>query len=276
MLVPMNLHSRTEFQAIAERGSILRCLVGSGVHGTAVEGQDDRDEMGICIEPPEYVIGLRRFEQFIFRTQPEGARSGAGDLDLIVYSLRKWMGLALSGNPTVLLPLFVPEEHLVACTDLGRELRERSSMIVSRQAGHRFLGYLRAQRDQLLGVRGGRHTNRPELVETYGFDTKFAMHMVRLGVQGVELLETGRISLPIREPWLAWLRDLRQGRHSQQEALQAAADLEASIEGLISSSGLPEEPRRDEADRWLVYAYRSVWNAASDQETPRAGGTLES
>jgi hypothetical protein len=84
----VNPHSSPTFATIAERGTILRCLVGSGVHGTAVEGQDDRDEMGICIEPPEYVIGLRSFEQYIFRTQPEGARSGHGDLDLIVYSLR--------------------------------------------------------------------------------------------------------------------------------------------------------------------------------------------
>lgn len=155
------------------------------------------------------------FEQYIYRTQPEGVRSGPGDLDLTVYSLRKWLRLALAGNPTILLPLFAPPEHLVAITPPGDELRERSRMIVSRRAGHRFLGYLRAQRERLLGLRGSRHTNRPELVEVYGFDTKFAMHMVRLGVQGVELLETGRISLPLREPWLSWLRDLRQGGHGK-------------------------------------------------------------
>lgn len=62
----MNPHSTPEFAAIAEESTILRCLVGSTVHGTAVEGQDDRDEMGICIEPPEYVIGLKPFEQYIF------------------------------------------------------------------------------------------------------------------------------------------------------------------------------------------------------------------
>ncbi len=37
---------------------ILRVQVGSGVHGTAVAGQDDRDEMGVCLEPPEFVTGL--------------------------------------------------------------------------------------------------------------------------------------------------------------------------------------------------------------------------
>ncbi len=240
----MNPHSASEFQEIADRYTILRCLVGSGLHGTAVDG-DDRDEMGICIEPPEYLVGLRRFEQYIFRTQPEGSRSGAGDLDLVVYSLRKWMSLAVSGNPTVLLPLFVPEEHLVAITGVGEDLRARSGMIISRRAGKRFLGYLRSQRDSLLGKRAGRHTNRPELEEQYGFDTKFAMHMVRLGVQGVELMETGRISLPVPEPWLGWLRDLRQGRHSRDEALEAATELEARIETLVETSPPPERGGRE-------------------------------
>ena len=134
-----NPHSIDEFSLIAERGTVLQCQVGSGVHGTAIEGQDDRDEMGICIEPPDYVIGLKRFEQYIFRTQPEGARSGPGDLDLIVYSLRKWLRLALDGNPTVLLPLFVPDDEIVAIDEIGVELREHPERIVSRVAGERFL-----------------------------------------------------------------------------------------------------------------------------------------
>jgi hypothetical protein len=43
----------------------------------------------------------------------------------------------------------------------------------------------------------GRDVTRPELVEKHGYDTKFAAHMVRLGYQGVELLETGRFTLPL-------------------------------------------------------------------------------
>jgi uncharacterized protein len=254
-----NPHSGEEERRIGLDGEILRCLVGSGVHGTAVDGQDDRDEMGICIEPPEYVIGLRRFEQYIYRDQPEGVRSGPGDLDLTIYSLRKWTRLALSGNPTVLLPLFVPEEHVLVRTELGEELRRLAPAIVSRQAGGRFLGYLRAQRDSMLGLRGGRHTNRPELVELYGFDTKYAMHMVRLGVQGVELLREGRISLPLAEPWLSWCRALRRGERSKQEALEAAADLERQLVELRETSPLPQWPDRAAVDAWLVDAHQRAW-----------------
>ncbi|SFW61375.1 nucleotidyltransferase domain-containing protein [Amycolatopsis australiensis] len=254
-------HDTPEFAAIAEGGTILRCQVGSGLHGTAVDGQDDRDEMGLCVEPAEYVTGLRPFEQYIFRTQPEGVRSGPGDLDLIVYSLRKWMRLALTGNPTILLPLFVPDAEIVRITGLGHDLRANADRIVSRAAGLRFAGYLRTQRRRML--EGTLKVNRPELIEKYGFDTKYAMHMVRLGVQGVELLETGRMTLPIAEPWLSWLRDLRRGKHSQEEAIAAAAELEDRLDRLVrGESPVPEQPDRDWANRWLVHAYQSAWQAA--------------
>jgi uncharacterized protein len=74
------------------------------------------------------------------------------------------------------------------------------------------------------------------------------MHMVGLGVHGVELLQTGRISLPIAEPRLTWLRDLRQGRHTKNEALEAALDLERQILVLIRTSPLPEGPDDDVVD----------------------------
>lgn len=129
-------HASEEARDLAERGLILRTQVGSGVHGTAIDGQDDRDEMGICLEPPEYVTGLSGvprgidsvgstipFEQYERHTVWDEAgglanRSGAGDLDVIVYSARKWCRLALSGNPTVLLVLFVPDEEVVFRTML--------------------------------------------------------------------------------------------------------------------------------------------------------------
>ncbi|MFB9968266.1 nucleotidyltransferase domain-containing protein [Sinosporangium siamense] len=253
-------HGTAEYAEIAERHTILRCQVGSGVHGTAIAGTDDRDEMGICVEPARYVVGLRKFEQYVFRTQPEGVRSGPGDLDLTVYGLRKWMALALGGNPTVLLPLFVPDDEIVVTTGLGQALREEvPEFVLSRLTGHHFLGYLRSQRDRLVYPERGKATNRPELIDVYGFDVKFAGHMVRLGLQGVELLETGKITLPMPEPWRTWIVDLRQGRHSKDEALAVADDMEARLTRLIETSHLPPRPDAERADRWLVDAYSAVW-----------------
>jgi uncharacterized protein len=258
-------HATEENRRIAEAGTILRCQVGSGVHGTSISGTDDRDEMGICLEPPDYVIGLRQFEQYEWHSaweRPGGLanRSGPGDLDITVYSARKWMRLALNGNPSVLLPLFVPEAEIVAVTPLGRELRDLAPVIVSRQAGHRFAGYLEAQRRGLLSHDGkGRDVTRPELIEQFGWDTKYGAHMVRLGYQGVELLETGRITLPMPQAQRDLVKDIRRGRHTMQEALDMAAGLEARLRALTGESPLREEPDRDAANAWLVGAYERAW-----------------
>jgi hypothetical protein len=45
---------------IVERGTILRATVGSTVHSLHHGGQDDRDEMAVFVEPPEYLLGLAR------------------------------------------------------------------------------------------------------------------------------------------------------------------------------------------------------------------------
>lgn len=258
-MVPLTSNSPDQW--IAENGMMLRVLVGSGVHGTAIDGQDDRDEMGICVEPPHTVIGSKRFEHYTFRTQPEGTCSGPGDLDLVVYSLRKFARLAAHGNPTVLLPLFVGDQHICYINDAGRELREHRSMFISKQAGARFMGYLHSQRQGLMGLRSGgtRNQGRADIRARYGFDTKFAMHMVRLGMQGVELLRTGSITLPIPGEDLEWLRALRRGEHTKDEALARAEALENQIRALIKTSRLPDRPNQARIDHWLQSVHRRYW-----------------
>ena len=49
-------------QSIAEPNTVLRGLVGSTVHGLVLSGTDDRDEMGVCVEPRRYVVGFGKFE----------------------------------------------------------------------------------------------------------------------------------------------------------------------------------------------------------------------
>ena len=168
---PLQPHlDNPDHRAVAEPNTVLLGLVGSTVHGVTVDSTDDRDEMGICIEPPEHVAGLRPFAQWVFRTQPEGARSGPGDVDRTVYSLRKWCRLALSGNPTVMLLLHVPEEQCSILEQPGRDPRGNRQWFAARRAGRAYLGYMQRQRDRMTGDRGQMRVNRPELIERAGPD----------------------------------------------------------------------------------------------------------
>lgn len=243
--------------------TILRAVVGSTVHGLNVQdGIEDRDEMGICIEDYDAAFGIKApFEQYIYRTAAirEGrhdAKSNAGDLDLTIYSLRKWIRLALKGNPTILLLLFAPTMDKNA---RGGQLQELAEAIVSRQAGYAFLGYLTAQKQRLIGERGGKDVNRPELVAKYGYDTKYAMHMLRLGYQGVELLTTGRLSLPMQEPERSYLYGVRTGAESLQDVLTVGGELERQLKDLLTESPIPDQPEIARVERWMLDTYWETW-----------------
>src|SRR3990167_10598813 len=136
---------------------ILQGITGSTAHGCSLDGLEDRDELAVCVEPIEIAITLGQpFEQYIHRTaairehtlQTHGmglgtpkrssndAKSQPGDLDLTVFSLRKFARLAAAGNPSVLLLLFTPD--VTRLDALGSQLRDLKDNFISKEAGHRF------------------------------------------------------------------------------------------------------------------------------------------
>ncbi|MDO9356674.1 MAG: nucleotidyltransferase domain-containing protein [Solirubrobacteraceae bacterium] len=260
-----SVHSRepdsARARAIAERGLILKTTVGSEVHGLSNPGTDDDDQLGVAIEPAAYLLGFQRFEHFVYRTQPDGMPSGPGDLDLTVYGLRKFCGLALKGSPTVLLPLFVTEgAFLLQRTALGEELQSLAPAFVARSTGRAFLGYLSAQRRGLLGDREATSRQRERSAE-HGYDTKYAMHCLRIGVQGIELLTTGRITLPVPGTDHALLRAVRSGEPELPEVLGHIDRVTAELEAVTAEADVPERPAIDEVDAFVTRAYRTTWDA---------------
>jgi predicted nucleotidyltransferase len=240
---------------MVDQTTILRGLVGSTVHGLGVAAQDDRDEMGICVEPWEHYFGMRpRFEQLVHRTQPEGVRSGPGDLDLVVYSLAKWARLALNGNPTILLLLFLPKDAILVDTPAGAALRKMAPHFVSSAIYDRYLGYMSKQRHRLTNK--VKMPSRPELVAQYGFDTKYAGHLIRLGYQGIELAETGKLTLPMPEPTRSHIVAIRTGKHTEAEVLDEARGLEERLLALRVSKPLPP-PGREAVERFVLDTYMS-------------------
>lgn len=248
----------------ALRHEIIRVECGSGVHGMAIPGTDDHDEMGVYVDPPSHVLGLAPSRHhYTSRTVPQGVRSGPGDTDLTIYGLRKWMALATAGNPTVLTVLYAPEASVLKITPLGRSLRRQAKHIVSLEAGTKFLGYLDGQRERMVG--GGRQSrvpNRPELIKRYGWDVKYASHALRLGLQGVELLSTGVLSLPLRPGDLAECMAVKRGEVSFEEALAMIDGVRERLAACVDrpwESPLPEHPDRGAVDRWLVQAHLRHW-----------------
>jgi hypothetical protein len=85
------------------------------------------------------------------------------------------------------------------------------------------------------------------------------MHALRLGLQGVELLSTGRITLPVPEPDRAYLRSVRRGERPLDEVVAAITDAEERLTRLSDSPAIPEEPDRRWVDDWLHRSYQAFW-----------------
>jgi len=239
---------------------ILEIVVGSTLHGTAVQdGLEDLDMMAIVVERPRQFIGFSSVDTWVHRTKPEGVRSEAGDLDLAVYGLKKYLHLALKGNPTILLALFAPEAFIRRHDVRGRQLQALAPYIVSKQCYGPFRGYMTQQHERLLGLRGQRNITRPELVEKYGYDTKYAAHIVRLGLQGEEILSTGRMTLPMPEEQRQLCLNVRTGGYTLAAVSQLIMDVEKRIEAAKEASKLPDNPDRKTVEKWMLRTYLTAW-----------------
>ncbi len=130
--------------------TILIVEVGSTAHGTGIPGGEDLDLIGIVVEPATQVLGLddRGFGTVMQRTQPEGSRSGPGDIDRTLHSLRRFVRLAASGNPSILMVLWAP---VIETTLEGAELQSLGAAFVGRHVIPRYRGYMESQARRLLG-----------------------------------------------------------------------------------------------------------------------------
>jgi predicted nucleotidyltransferase len=248
---------------IAYRNEILRTTVGSGVHGIAIAGTDDHDEMGVFVEPANIILGLDGpMDHFNWRTQPEGARSGPGDTDRIIYSLRKYLRLAVKGNPTALLPLFAPETDVLISTALGEELRSLRSSFLSVDAAERFLGYMHGQHERMMG-KGRRSAvpNRPELIEKYGWDVKYGSHALRLAYQGRELVAHATLTLPMADAERERVLAVKRGEIPRSEVDEEITTIEQILLHLIAHkrTALPRHADLATLSAWSVQAHLTHW-----------------
>jgi hypothetical protein len=82
--------------------SLIHLFVGgSELHGAKLKDTDDLDIYGVYLEPPELVLGLDKQDFYLWSTAGNERRNTADDIDVCLYSLRKWAGLAAKGEDRV-------------------------------------------------------------------------------------------------------------------------------------------------------------------------------
>jgi predicted nucleotidyltransferase len=181
---------------------IYKCYGGSISYGTNT-ADSDIDLKGICIPPKEYLLGLHKFEQ-----------KEIEEPDTVIYSLEKFVRLALKCNPNIVEMLFVRENHVLFCNKWGKELLDIREEFLSKQARHSFGGYAHAQLQQMEKRKYPNSKRRAE-VGKYGYSLKNAYHLIRLLKMGIEIMTEG--TLHVFRSDKKYLMEIRNGKYSLEE-----------------------------------------------------------
>jgi predicted nucleotidyltransferase len=250
---------------------------GSGMHGARGDRPTDLDLNGVYIQPVELVLGIpqmrtdedgsrHRFDPDtqVWSTSGDHERNTADDIDMNMYSLRKWANMAATGNTTALEFLFVP--NMAAKPDIWeRHVVPNRAAFLSARAGFHFAEFSKSMLKRIKGEGTGKHGQRPELESEFGYDTKAAMHLLRVLGEGIELMEAGKIALPRPEPELAHLKDVRRGKWSLGEVEAIADNRFAALERARLGSFLPPEIDRRRVSEIITAAQMEFWQWSNEQ-----------
>ncbi len=271
-----------------ERNLILRVIAGSRAHGLA-RPDSDTDTRGVCIPPKEYLLGLGTFEQyeapgadhvvFALAKFVRLALEGNPNILEVLYSDPEHIlhceefGERLLDNRAIFLSRRVGERFCgYAVHQLRRMERHHRWVVNPPQAqprpeeygaesvdGRFRFPHMDAERSYRAALkhwnhyrrwREGRHPERAEPEGRYGYDTKHAMHLLRLLRMGEETLREGIVR--VRRPDREWLLGVRDGALEYAEVLRLAAESEQRLQRLMENSPLPPEPAVDRANALLV------------------------
>jgi predicted nucleotidyltransferase len=229
---------------------------GSELHGAKVGTTDDTDIYGVYIEDPEHALGLDSREHFVWSSAGDDRRNGPDDVDVTLYSLRKWAGMAAKGNATALHFLFAKPKEIAP--DTWKKIQAQREVFLSRSSAKQFLGFADDQFKRLTGEKGsGKKGQRPEYIGKYGYDTKAAMHGLRLLYECLELMAHRRITLPRPEKEL--LIEVRTGEWRLDRVLAHAKKLAKEVEVAVANSALPEKVDRAAISRLVSQVHLEFW-----------------
>lgn len=114
--------------------------------------------------------------------------------------------------------------------------------------------------DQYWTWKRNRNVTRSELEEQFGYDTKHAMHLVRLLRMGVEILTAGEVI--VKRPDAQELLEIRAGAWDYDELVKYAEDLDNTVRGeLYTNTLLPKKPDIKFAAQLLMGVQDLVWSS---------------
>jgi len=223
-------------------------IMGSYAYGVS-EGSSDLDIYGFAIPPKEilfpslagYIPGFGQQPEKFEQWQMHHLVDESTEYDFSIYSIVKYFSLVMSNNPNMVDSLFVPDHCVLYESSIAKMIREKRLLFLHKGSYHTFKGYAYQQLSKLR-VKNPTAGPRLESVQKYGYDVKFAYHIVRLIDEVDQILNDTTLVLGRNAEDM---KAVRNGEWSLERVEKFFEDKLAYLEKSYISSTLPHSP--DEA-----------------------------
>lgn len=230
-------------------------LSGSRVYGTNLP-DSDYDYRGIFANTEREVIGL----------ETRDAQTYDGE-DITLHGLTKFLNLALNANPNVVELLFIDEFAISIHPLFQKYFLDHRDMFLTEKCYYTYSGYAMSQ-VQKSKHKSSHGTLREKYIhgtEEDPYDSKYAMHTVRLMLNGLEILTQGTLHPHFDGEQLDLLTEIRSGRFfkTATEFYEFVTDLDERMkierDKVKSTKFLPHHPDRNFFSEQLVKFYKEYF-----------------
>jgi hypothetical protein len=216
------------------RHVVYRCVMGSKAFGLDDDGSDT-DRRG-CYLPPA------RLHWSLYGVPDQIEDNGNEE---VYWELQKFLSLALKANPNILECLWSPLVEYVA--PIGRELLAIRDAFLSRLIYQTYNGYVASQFKKL----------EADLRNQGAIKPKHAMHLIRLLLSGIAVLESGTLAVRM-EAHRDRLLAIKRGEMPWAEVDTWRLELHRRFESAFATSPLPQHPDYRMVNDYLLRARRSA------------------
>ncbi len=235
---------------------LFRTIVGSNLYGLA-RPDSDIDYRGFGMPGVSEIIGLKRQEQ-------DESKSIAENTEGTVYSFNKYMWLLMKGNPTVLEIAFADKQFHIEQDPLGKEVCEFvQKHMISQHVTIPYFAYFKAQRHELNHTK--RVGKRFDLVQKYGYDTKFASHAVRLGYQYIDIATKGMFNPTLQGHQQQQCFAIKSGLLTLTEVNDILNDVDLKMNNARENTKIKLEVDREVVDKFMVDIYYNFLKSELDK-----------
>lgn len=233
-------------------------VTGSTAYGVS-SNSSDLDIIGFCIPPKEIIFPhltgeifgfgtqIKRFDQY--EQQHINVLEWNQNFDINIYSIVKFFQLTMENNPNMLDALFLPRNCVVHSTAISEHVRNNRKLFLHKGCWPKFRGYAYAQLSKIKNKSNSTNSVRNNYINQYGYDVKFAYHVVRLLLEVEQILIEENLDLQKNSKIL---KTVRNGEWSIEKLMDWANEKEKQLENIFANSNLRNIPNESKIKELLI------------------------